>query len=254
MLAVFVVVAIALGWWLDHRRLTKRIELREQQLWHLQQPRGFPGAPEENRLGSVDEFLELLRRADENEFMDKAGPFVATDLAVEALPGLVHVLREPDPSLRTRSLQVLAWMGPRAAKAIPKVIALLDDESESVRWSAMRVLAECGPVAEDALPLLRRRMMDDSSPEAAIAAATVTKIDPSANVGERLCQLMSNSLPVNRWTAAQYVPDYVEPGVAQKLLEARYEVEDDATTCSMIAMSLNRLKESEAAKLPSRTP
>jgi hypothetical protein len=241
---LFVVIAIALGWWVDRRRLTKRIELREKQIWHLQQPTGFACAPDGNRLGSVDEFLNLLRHADdENEFMDVAGPFAATDLAIEALPGLVELLRDPNPEIRTRSLVVLTWMGPRASKAVREVIPLLDDESSNVRCNAMFVLAECGPASRDALPPLRRRMMDDSSPEAAFAAATVAKIDPSANVGERFCELMSNKLPVNRWTAAQYIPDYVEAEVAKRLLVARYEVEDDPTTCSMIAMSLNKLGE-----------
>ena len=255
MFALVVVVAVALGWWVDRHRLTKRIELREKQIWHLQQqPRGFSGAPDENRLSSVNEFLNLLRHADENEFMDKAGPFAATDLSIEALPGLVDVLRDPDAAVRAKSLQVLTWMGPRAAKAIPDVIALLDDESSSVRCLAMAMLADCGPASQDALPVLRTRMMDDRSPDAAFAAATVAKIEPSASVGERFCQLLSNGLAVNRWTAAQYIPDYVEPGVAKELLEARYDVEDDPTTRAMIAMSLNRLDESDTANVLIRHP
>jgi len=239
---LFLIVALVLGWWIDRRRLTKRIELREKQIWLLEQPKGMAGPTEQNRFASADEFLQVLRSArNENEFLDAAGPFAATDVAIEALPGLRDLLRDPDPEIRSRSLTVLAWMGRRAARAVPEVIPLLEDESPLVRGNAMWMLGECGDAARDALPALRRRMLDDDSPEAGFATATVSKIDSSAEVGDRLCQLLHNKLPANRWTAAQYLPDHVEASVARRLLEARHEIEDDPTTRDIIAMSLNRL-------------
>ncbi len=241
---LFFIVAILLGWWIDRRRLTKLLELREKQIWHLQQDPGHGGSLEQSRFTSADEFLQALRDArNENEFMEVTGPVVATDVAVEALPGLIDLLSDPESEIRGRSLIFLAWMGPRAARAVPEVIPFLDDESEVVRYNAMWMLGECGDASRDALPQLCRRMMDDDSPEAAYATSIVSKIDPTADVGDRFCQLLHNKLAVNRWTAAQYLPDHVEADVARRLLEARYEIEDDPTTCSMIASSLNKLSQ-----------
>lgn len=241
-LLLFVIVALVLGWWIDRRRLTKRIELREKQIWGLKQPKGMGGPSEQNRFASADEFLQVLRSArNENEFLEAAGPFALAEGATEALPGLMGLLRDPSPEIRSRSLTVLAWMGRRAARAVPEVIPLLDDESSSVRANAMWMLGECGDAARDALPPLRRRMMDDDSPEAAFATETVSKIDSSADVGDRLRQLLHNKLPGNRWTAAQHLPEHVEAAVARRLLEARYEIEDDPTTRDIIAFSLNNL-------------
>jgi HEAT repeat protein len=76
-----------------------------------------------------------------------------------AVPSLMETLRDPDPKVRLKAIEVLARMGGDAKDAVPELIRLLEDPDEPVRKAAIRTLGRIGPPAKEAVPALMQTLM-----------------------------------------------------------------------------------------------
>jgi len=83
-----------------------------------------------------------------------------------AAPALGEALSDPDPSFRTQVAMALENMGPDASEAVPALIKALADPDRGVRQASVKALGKIGPGAKAAIPALRRALKKGSWPEA----------------------------------------------------------------------------------------
>ena len=252
LLAAVLVVSLLLSWWIDHGKLSSRIELLKQEIQLLQRqiPRssgpgwGFAGPPPQNQYASGEEFLDALRNAQQtNDFMLTTGGFTDTPMADEVVPNLIDLLDDPDEDIRSRAIQVLGWIGRCGDQAAPKMISLLDDESWLIRVQAMFALEQFGEAGQTAIPALRAQMMDDDCISAANAAMALNRMDPSVDIGPRLIELLKSRHMETRHQAVQSLSRYVEPSVVKRLLTNMYENEEDSNVRRAIVETLSNIRE-----------
>jgi hypothetical protein len=159
--------------------------------------------------------------------------------AAVAVPELIELL-DSDVQTADFAIMILASIGPKAAPAVPKLLELADD-NEMLASSVILALGAIGPAASEALPTLHKWMMNDECWNAGMAAEAVTKIDASADVSDRIRELLDNPLEGNRISAAQLLPNFVEPELARQLLAKRLEIEQDKDTRWIINGTLNSI-------------
>ncbi|MCL6503377.1 MAG: HEAT repeat domain-containing protein [Pirellulales bacterium] len=73
-----------------------------------------------------------------------------------AIPQLMELLDEPNPTVRIHAARALGRMGSEAQPAVPKLVAALEDPEPEVQRAAARALGQMGPAASDAVPALIR--------------------------------------------------------------------------------------------------
>jgi HEAT repeat protein len=83
-----------------------------------------------------------------------------------AVPALAEALSDPDPSFRTQIAMALENMGPDAKDAVPALIRALSDPDRGVRQASVKALGRIGPAARAAVPALSRALKKGSWPEA----------------------------------------------------------------------------------------
>jgi len=81
-------------------------------------------------------------------------------IGTAAVPALIEALRNLDPSVRLKAVEVLGRMGDDAAAAVPDLIKLLDDPDADVRKAATRTLGRIGPAAKSAVPALMQKLFE----------------------------------------------------------------------------------------------
>jgi HEAT repeat protein len=81
-------------------------------------------------------------------------------IGAPAVPALIETLANPDATLRLKTVEVLARMGPEAQEAVPRLVELLNDPDPAVRKAATRALGQIGPLAHDAVPALMQRLVE----------------------------------------------------------------------------------------------
>lgn len=110
-------------------------------------------------------------------------PGAAGSVPSDAVPILIGVLADDDPSVRAAAATALATMGPRAEQAIPVLMQALDDAEALVRVNAAYALGVMGPVAKDALPALIQKITHGDNDEEVRGAViwALFEIDPSGN-------------------------------------------------------------------------
>jgi hypothetical protein len=84
-------------------------------------------------------------------------------IGAAAVPALVTALRDPDPAVRLKAVEVLGRMGDDAAAAVPDLIKLLDDPDPDVRKAATRTIGRIGPAAKAAVPALMQKLLESPS-------------------------------------------------------------------------------------------
>lgn len=86
----------------------------------------------------------------------------ASEMLVEfgeaAVPALAHAVK--DERTRLGALVVLGRMGPAARDAVPEVLHALKDREPRVRHAAIICLGEIGPAAKDAVPAIEGALAD----------------------------------------------------------------------------------------------
>jgi hypothetical protein len=108
---------------------------------------------------------------------------VAEDIGKDAVPGLVDMLNDPNPSVRVVAVRALHRIGPEAAEAAPALIDAAKKEKESrVRFKAAMALVEIEPGSKSAVPILIESLKDNNLPWGAkdLAIGALGKIGPDA--------------------------------------------------------------------------
>jgi HEAT repeat protein len=81
-------------------------------------------------------------------------------IGAAAVPPLIDALRDRDPAVRLKAIEVLGRMGEDAGAAVPELVRLLDDPDIDVRKAAARTLGRIGPAAQTAVPSLMRKLFE----------------------------------------------------------------------------------------------
>lgn len=238
--------AIALGWYVDRRRLQNLLMLAEAQKEALRTS-GRTISVISNRPAKVntcatpEEFIAKLRSIKNwYEFADDTvDPFVKTPIADTAVPQLVELLADNDPEVRRRALATLGKMKRHSDVIVPALIPLLHDEVLNNQWHAAFALAQFGTDASEAIPAIESRMMDDDCGVAAFCASMIYRIDPARECTPRVVQLLSNPIKSNREEAIFYLSRHGDEQIAAAALTNAFEAEPDEQLRKKIAQALN---------------
>src|SRR5207253_2425089 len=84
---------------------------------------------------------------------------------------VTHLLRDPGPQVRRRTVEFLEMIGDRAAPSIPALIAHLNDTDKFVRWAAARSLSHIAPAESAGAALGLGRLLEDPDISVRRAAA-----------------------------------------------------------------------------------
>ncbi|HET6884208.1 MAG TPA: HEAT repeat domain-containing protein [Pirellulales bacterium] len=101
-----------------------------------------------------------------------------------AVPALIDILHDDDPSIRAQAARALARMGPKAAPAVSELIVVLNDPDSEVRRGAARALGQIGPDAEDAVPALIKALKDPRNKSVVQPVEVETEVAPAVDVVE----------------------------------------------------------------------
>jgi hypothetical protein len=118
--------------------------------------------------------------------------------ASEAIPDVIAILHDIDPSLRSAADDVLAGMG--SAAVAPLVAAMLEEHTE-FRKAVIGTLGRIGPKAASAIPVLTAARIDPQLVDAVDAA--LAQIKPS--IWARLRPHLVRTLPPAVWTTAALI-------------------------------------------------
>src|SRR5947209_1154920 len=102
-----------------------------------------------------------------------------SQIGAAAVPAVLQLLQDPDPSWRRRGLWILGGMGGEAEAAVPVLIGGLQDADPEWRWEIASHLFSIGPRAKPAIPAVTRALKDRSSKVRIMAAKALKKIDPA---------------------------------------------------------------------------
>jgi HEAT repeat protein len=111
------------------------------------------------RLGApaVPALVDLLRDPDPTMRALAARTFWGMGARAEgAASALAEALKDADPRVRVGAAMALDNMGPPAAPAVQALMAALRDSNPEVRQWAARALGSIGPAAEPAVPALQK--------------------------------------------------------------------------------------------------
>jgi len=100
--------------------------------------------------------------------------------AEQAASGLIALLNDPDPFVRTEAALALARTAPAASGAAEGIAGLLSDESYAVRHKAAKALGICGPAASCAVPALEKVLSDGRNEVKRAAALALGGIGKAA--------------------------------------------------------------------------
>jgi HEAT repeat protein len=123
-----------------------------------------------DRIKSRDRSLLMFLRA-----LGKCGAS-----ARKAVPGLVDLLHDGNPQVRSRAAEALGDIGPDAGEAVPHLVVLLKDPEEQCRSSASLALARLGSVASRAIPVLIEGLHNPDPSYRHFAAISVGRIAMTA--------------------------------------------------------------------------
>jgi hypothetical protein len=282
LLVVVLFVAVLFAWYADHLRQAEALRVaRVENIVYKQQIDLYVDAlanrtakRDENDLSwaSADEFVgTLLLVEKEDEFLQIAGSLcrcrgTILDESVEQLCGLLADSNERNRKRAIKTLSFLiqqrSWpiardsqtvaefvLERRANQITRSLIALIDDGA--IGEEAYNVLREFGPEARVSLDVLREKMADDSNSHASLAAAAVAEIDPEADIGPRLIELIENEHPA--WQlAVSLLADHVPPAEARRVLTALYDRLEQEGDRQTVINALNEI--SAEASIASPAP
>jgi HEAT repeat protein len=97
-----------------------------------------------------------------------------------AVPGLIEMLTEWDPRVRTRAASALWLLGAKACPAVPGLTGLLDDPEVEVRRTVTMALSNVGSCATPAVPRLIATLKDEDPAVRQYAAKALGEIGPPA--------------------------------------------------------------------------
>lgn len=157
------------------------------------------------------------------------------------------MVSSPNEATRHHAAWLIGWVGnkkrPLPYDPVPALVAAVNDPSSRVRGESLFALQHFGPLAAAALPALRKRMKQDQSHDAFMAALAVKQIDPQTDIGPRLRELfLAGDKHVWR-NVATHLPAHLPPAEARQLLLAKSQAETNTQAREILAMALNKIKE-----------
>ena len=251
LMLLFLVAAMALGWWRTHDRLAQSHAQLEamRRAQQIEREGGSMAVTEmasepAREIQTPAQFIALLREIDDwYEYADEvAAPFAKNSVADETIPLLLDLLQDPDPEIRTRALVALWEIKRKPNVVVPALIRMLGDNDTNVRWQAAYALGEYGEDAREGIPALALQMNDDASPIAAFAAMMIRRIDDTIATEPRLVQLLSNSVGRNRERAIEGLADLATPTALEAIVR-EYRHETDPKLRDQMAGTIARMDE-----------
>jgi len=97
-------------------------------------------------------FLQAMK--DPRQDVNGPATLAVIRLGEPAVPGLIEMLADADPRLRTKAASTLWGMGGKGRGAVPALTAAMADPEPTVRVGAAMALENMGPAAEEAVPAL----------------------------------------------------------------------------------------------------
>jgi HEAT repeat protein len=178
---------------------------------------------------------------------ENCGAWSSSPIAESAVESLAKLVSSPKEATRHHAAWLLGGLGskkrPLAFDPVPALLAGINDPSSRVRGESFYALGNFGSAAAAALPALRKRMTQDQSHDAFMAALAVKEIDPQTDIGPRLRELfLAGDKHVWRSVATQ-LPAHLPPAEARQLLNAKSQAETDTQAREILAMALNKIKE-----------
>jgi hypothetical protein len=200
---------------------------------------------------SADEYIEMLKTAaDEHAFLEKASSIAGADQAVvdDVVQAMIRLLDRADETTVERVLMSFQFIQEAAADKLAEhaplitssVVPLLASDSDRIVASSISTLQSFGPVAHEALPHLRKRMNDDSDYFAPVAATAISKIEPTAQIGSRLVDLIEMKHPY-WYHAAFYLWRHVDVETAHRVLNDAYATAQNDEERDMATIALNQI-------------
>jgi len=256
LLLIVVIIAMSLGWWLDHSRLERELinvqtRMAARELLAKEQEKlkavsggygrgfgqGYSGSvePTKTRFQTVGEFIEALRdTVDWYEFQDEMIPFAQSAVADANVASLVVLFKDPKPEVRKRAVYTVGYIPQQAETTVPAIIQLLQDPDLGVRDHAAMALGQLGTKARSALPALREVLNRELSLVAARSAGSIFQIDPSIDVEPRLQELLRNGDRTTQFFTTQAMwfmvqKKAVSQATVDAVLEAYRAQEDEAS-------------------------
>lgn len=251
-LAVIVLVGLALAWWRDRSQLATQVAVQQVQIRQLQRQVDEGGRSgfimSSFRFQTTEALIQFVETASEEEFQkENWGAWTSSPIAESAVESLAKLVSSPKEATRHHAAWLLGGLGskkrPLAFDPVPALLAGINDPSSRVRGESFYALGNFGSAAAAALPALRKRMTQDQSHDAFMAALAVKEIDPQTDIGPRLRELfLAGDNHVWRSVATQ-LPAHLPPAEARQLLNAKSQAETDTQAREILAMALNKIKE-----------
>jgi len=129
-------------------------------------------------------------------------------LGERAVPAIVPLLSDPEPSIRRVAVATLWGMGAHARAAVPQLVNALSDEDSAVRGSAVMALQAIGTEATEAVPALTRALRDRDDNVRLWAVKALGSMGPAAAAALPTLERMVKN-------------DYLGPSVAEAIRQIR---------------------------------
>jgi HEAT repeat protein len=115
----------------------------------------------------------------------------------KSISDLTKALKHGDQEIRVDACHSLAALGPNARPALPALIDVLADKEPTVRWSAALAIGEIGPEAKPAVPALIKLLKDQESDVRAYAAIALGDVgrEPAVVVPALVTALKNETMP-----------------------------------------------------------
>ncbi len=220
----------------QHRNELERYQL-ERLAWTTRSYQPFQ--PRSTATVTPAEFLQIMRKGENNSFHSALQPFLASANASEAIPELIKLLANPNPTVRGQSVQSLGRLRGSPETTVPALIPLLSDPERFVRNAAAYALGAFRSDAKTAIPALTALMNNDDDPTAVTAIIVLSEIDSQHKPASRLIELLSSPNVTVRATAVMQLDRYVEAEEIERVLSEMYASEDNEQVRRAIARTLN---------------
>lgn len=121
LLVLMLLAGVLCAWLADHVRQERRqkkleveLKMRAAQITDLKlrlQTRGATKVQVWSYWSSADNFIEALKQAEENEFLEMAPSFARSDEAVfiEGIERVLELLQSAEPQVRARAITVISF-------------------------------------------------------------------------------------------------------------------------------------------------
>jgi hypothetical protein len=256
---VILLAALGMGWTMDHRRISEQLqqaelqnEIYERQLAGLQKQLAVrvSGGRTVYFWDSADAFIEALKVSSDDNFLKMSSSLstASDDVLQESVRRMLKLLNDDNERTRTRAVIALRFLRQSASERLEKdndlvvarLVPMLEDTSTSVVGESIGALRSFGAAASAALPALNAIMADDMDWYAPSAAIAIAEIDPSAEVGPRLIELVKLRHP-NWRHAASSLPRFVSAEVARQVLSDVYDKAETESDREATIRALNQI-------------